>query len=225
MGRVRARPLLTTRTSFEQIPVATAPTAVADHYFIRNTGVGTPAYTRATKGGLKLTTSALASDATLLVGVALTPFQTALSATNTLRFESIVSIPTLTSVFVRVGATNSASATDPAGVGGTDAVDFIFDSSGTLGGAAANWIAATRVGSTTAYINTGIAVVADQDYELAVEFGTDMIPKYYIDGALVATAVLPLTAVTLVAQVGVKTTTALARDLNIRQALVSRLAA
>lgn len=227
-------PRLTFSENWEFLPVITTVVATsAKAHLVTGTNAVSASITRATKGGIKVSTAGATSDSTVLNAQTGCPGVVLLSATNAVKLRTQVAIGQLADCIVRIGFAVSASATDPAAIAGTDSVQFVFDYSNamTTGLAAAvyqaNWLVVTKAASGTAvFTNTGIPVIAAREYELRIEIGTDLLPLYYIDNVLVYTGVTALGAVTMVQTQGIKNyTNAAATFFSSRYVDVSRLIA
>lgn len=225
--------------NFELLPAA-AVAAGTSKLLLANTGsvnAGTNTWARATKGGVLITTTTTtptSGDANILTGVTNTPMQQAISTTNTFRLQTTVNVPTITSLLVQAGFGQAPSSTNPgAANSGTDSAEFFFDPTNALssGATVANWILRARGSSgTVTYSSTSVPVTAGRDYDLAIEMGTGLKPKFYIDGVLVSDSTsssnvgaITLAATTQICQFGVKTLTAATRSLEIRYAKVNRM--
>lgn len=224
---------LSSRTEFEQIPglVGGGVSATTDHLFLGNTGAGTPALARATKGGLLMTTTGSDNDATIITGVSATAARPPISATNRVGMLVKGCANSITLGLTAIGMGQAPSATDPAASAGTDSAEFVFDpaidlTTGLAAPTAANWLVRTKAASGAfVYQDTGIPVVAAQDYELGILFGLDLKPVFYIDGVQVAAGATALAATTQICQVGTKATTAAARTFEVRSIEITREAA
>lgn len=175
-------------TNFQNIP-STTMTAGKDELLI-TLGTGTEVVARSSRGGINLKTQASTpadNDNALLIPVAGNGLFAPISAAAQPRFRTAVRLSQITQL--QFGAGLDENITTPIGSATTgDGAQFIFDPTNELTlGAAANWIAAMKVAGADTYVNTGVPVVAGKYYELEIVYGADRIPKFYIDGVLVAT--------------------------------------
>lgn len=183
-------------TTFQNLPAA-ALAAGKDDLLI-TLGTGTEVIARsATSGGVNVktqVTSPADNDNALLIPVAANGMFAPLSAAAQPRFRCGVKLTQITEL--QFGAGLDENITSPIGSATAgDGAQFIFDPTNELTlGAAANWIAAMKVAGADTYVNTAIPVVAGRYYELEVVYGADRIPKFYIDGVLVATGAAAGTA-------------------------------
>ena len=187
------------------------------------------ALARATKGGISYPTGGASGNASVLTGVSATAFRPTITATSKVIFATRVSIPTITNVLVQVGLGQAPSATDPAAANsGTDSAEFFFDpanalSSGVATSALGNWLVRWRSASgTVTYRDTGVPVVAGQDYNLAIAFNDSIQPVFLINRDIRAVGVHLATGIVMIPQFGVKTSTAAARSFEARYAKVGR---
>lgn len=170
---------LSSSTQFDKAPAAASETLVV------MAGTGTEQFARSATGGVLLTTQSTtpaAGDNHTITGVANTPFIAPVTAVSTLKFNTQVNITAITKCLVAVGldetATDAATNTT---VG--DGAIFMFDpeNHAVHGETVANWVLAHKTGGTDTYTDTGIAVVADTEYRLRIEIGTDLKAVYYIN--------------------------------------------
>ena len=214
---------------FTTFPLLTAAAVAAGtDKLLLNAGAGTEVISRAAKGGEKLATSALDNDQAMLIGIATTDSVMPLTAKSRVRLATRVSINQVTLVLFVAGLDETLGAflgTANAG----DGAQFLFDPSDELGlvasagMVAANLICATKVAGNDTYRNSGIKIVAGADYELAIEVGEDLISRYYVNGALVATAITAHTSAASVGiTIGVQNGSAASRDFECRYVSMER---
>jgi len=213
-GYSAARARLSTFTNWTLLPAAAAA-VTTDLNFLQDTGVNPTAAARAAKGGIVVTQAGATNDASVLTGVAASAWRTALSATNRLALKHRVSVPVIGGAWTLItGLVQAASATNPIPAQcGTDFTVFLYDpavaiTTGLSAAAHLNWIVATRAASATVrFADSGVAVVASRDYELAVEYDNNRIPKTFISDRPIPTAATAQAAVALIAYAGSKITT------------------
>lgn len=221
-------PRISSFSNFELLP-ATAVAAGTDKLWFINTGATPGTLARATKGGISYPTGGASGNASVLTGVSATGVRPNISATSKVVMAARVGIPTITSVVVQFGMGQAPSATDPAAANsGTDSAEFFFDPANALASglgttALGNWIVRWRSASgTVTYRDTGVPVVAGQDYNLAIAFNDSIHPVFFINRAIVAVGAALATGITMIPQIGVKTSTAAARSFECRFAKVGR---
>ena len=140
-----------------------------------------------TGGGVRLITGGTATNDTFIVATG--GMAQISNADNEPECEIILSVPDLADNITGFGFKLTADL-DPAT--DADAAYFIFDPSGDhVTTASGNWQVITDVNGATAVetdLGTNYAVVAGQNYRLAVKIGQDNIAKFYIDNKLVHTS-------------------------------------
>lgn len=212
-GRLAAVPRLTLQENWELLPVITTVAATSAKYtLVTGTNAASADITRATKGGIKVAQHGSASDSTVLNFQTNTSGVVALTSKNQVAFKTQVSLGSLAGIIARFGLAVSASTTDPGAIAGAESVQFVFDYANVMTTGLtsavyqANWLAVTKTtaAGATVFTDTGVGVTAGDDYELVIKIGTDLKPKYYINGALVYTGVTALTTSTMVATLGIK---------------------
>jgi len=186
-------------TTFPLLPAAAV--AAGTEKMLITLGTGTEVIARAAKGGVNVKTQATTpadNDNALLIAIATTDSVVPVSAKSKIRFATRVNLTQIT--FVQFGAGLDVNLTSPLGVAtANDGAQFLFDPTDELGlvaanaMVAANFVCAMKVAGVDTYKNSGVKVVAGVDYELAIEIGVDLIPRYYINGVLVATGASALT--------------------------------
>lgn len=192
-GNPRCVPIHTSLSNFELLTAA-ALTIGNDPLFL-NTGTGTEVIARAAKGGenIKSQASSPASGDNVFVASAATTNGTyaPLSANAQPRFRARVNLTQITALYASAGFDQNVTTVSPAGTAG-DGAKFLFDPTGAVSTLAAgtrgNWILCQKVNNVNTYTDTGLAVVAGQDYELEIQYGPDLIPTYFIDGVQYANA-------------------------------------
>ena len=173
------------------------------------------------RGGIRLTTKTTANDACVL-RPHLDSNQTAWAASSAWlsqqspRLEAQISLVAITACIARVGFFEDvAQPADLASVGSDDnAAFFIFDEDNTT--SATNWVAVINVGGTDTAYDTGVAVAAATEYRLEIRVDSSRIPRFYINGVLVATGTALTTAVSHVPMVAIATDTAGAKSMDVR---------
>ncbi len=232
-GKAFAVPANTTVDNFELIPAASA-TAGKDPFFLV-AGTGTEIIGRATKGGLNLTTQSTTpadDDNVFIAAVAETGMSALLNSKSLPRLSGVFSVPVITGLFGFVGIEQNASDADPSGTAG-DGVGICFApdgaaamtvATGLSAGAHANLLIHYKVGGADTFLDTGVKLVAAQDYAFVIEFGEDLKAKVYIDGRLIATTAALTTATTLRTFAGVEVTgTAIAqKQIEVRNFVLER---
>lgn len=211
--------------------LATTITVDADRHWIID-GTGTELQTQATKGGINLKSqvSTPADGDTVFITpdigsiLALLPIRPA----STLRFDTIVALNTITALFASVGFNENNTDVDPTGTAGDGAM-FVVDPTGeftsTLTAAErANWALAHKVNGADTFAATSVPVLAGVDYELVVQIGTDLKPKYYINGELVGTGPVLTSGDTLAGFLGLELTATPGgqKDMDVRFVSISR---
>lgn len=85
------------------------------------------------------------------------------------------------------------------------------------------FVATYSVGGTDYEIDTGVTVVAATHYVLEVVLDADRVPRFFIDGKLVATGTAMTTDTDLIPYTGVITRVASAKTMSIRRQVISKL--
>lgn len=191
-----AVPIIEAFTNFNRLTAVSASVAAATTDIeLEHVGTGTEVVARSTKGGINYKSQATTpADGDNII---VTPAETGtgmygrISAGSGLRFETAVSINTITALFASFGLNENLTDVDPTGTAGEGAM-FVFDPTGeftsTLTAAErANWALAHKVDGADAFTATDIPVVAGKVYNLVIELQTDLTCDFYIDGELVGT--------------------------------------
>lgn len=195
-GNYRSAPMHGAVTTFPLLPAAAV--AAGTERLMVAIGTGTEVIARSTKGGVNVKTQASTpadNDNALLAAVATTAFVAPISAVSQIRFGAQVSLTQITQLVF--GAGMDENLTSPVGSATAgDGAQFLFDPTDefSTGGEVANWILATKVNGTDAYIDSGVPVVAGQVYDLVIQIGADLKANYYLDGVLVGTSASALTS-------------------------------
>lgn len=80
----------------------------------------------------------------------------------------------------------------------------------------ANWQTADSASNTDNQVSSSVAVAASTKYHLRIQVDGNLIPRYYINGALVKVGTALTTAVNLIPFVGVHATTSAAKAMTLR---------
>lgn len=193
------------RTDFALLPAAVV--AVSTDLLILTVGTGTEVIARADKGGASVTTQASSptiGDNALLVGVSGSAMRAKILAAARLHFRAVVAFTNDVGAgfFGSFGLDENLTDADPSGTAGDGAM-FCFVPNGAAALAVAtgltsaqhlNWICHTKVDGADAFIATTVPVQLNRDYLLEIKIGEDLIPRFYIDGNLVATGATALTS-------------------------------
>ena len=229
--KARCTPIWTALTVFSLLPTTT-PTAGKDDMLI-TLGTGTEVVARATKGGINLKTQAStpADNDNALLKPANTDcaMQCVIRAASKIRFSTRVNLTALLTEVVSAGLDENVTTPIPDATAG-DGAAICFDPGEEMGDSLttaqhANWILTEKVDGTDTYIDSGVPVLAGIDYELEIQIGEDLKPKYYINGELVGTGASALTSGdTVSALVGLQVngTPAGQIDMDIRYVAVER---
>lgn len=182
-------------TQFDLLTTASSVAAGSDK-FLLNTGTTAAVIARASKGGENVKTQASSpsdGDNAFLAGVTNTPFAgIPIGDESLVVFATRVALTSITNVFASFGLNENLTDVDPTGTAGEGAM-FVFDSGGEFldldadatPAASANWCLAHKVNGADTFEDTGVPVVAGQDYDLMIAIDADMQANFYIDGALV----------------------------------------
>lgn len=195
-GKGRCIPFNSAFDRFSLLPAAAAAAGSDD--LMLSLGTGTEVIARSAKGGVNVKTQASTpadNDNAMLKPVANSSMIVPITAASRPRFSTRVRLTAITEIVF--GAGMDENLTSPVGSATAgEGAQFYFDplAEVTTAAAAANWVCATKVNGTDAYIDSGVPVVAGRDYELAIQIGEDLKAKYYIDGRLVATSAAALTS-------------------------------
>lgn len=198
-------------TTFPLLPAATA-TGTTEQKLI-TLGTGTEVIARAAKGGVNVKTQATTpadNDNAMLIGVSGLYSVLTTNARTQIRFATRVNLSQITEL--QFGAGLDENLTSPIGSATAgDGCQFIFnpaDEGGIIAGqaglVAANFILASKASGADTFQNSGVRVDAGRDYDLAIEIGSDLKPRFYIDGVLVGTGAAVATAKNLGAVIGVQ---------------------
>lgn len=220
--------------TFNLLPAAAV--AAGTSKFLITLGTGTEVIARAATGGVNVKTQATTpadNDNAFLLGIATTASSIPISAKSRIRWAARVSLTQITEIVF--GAGLDENLTSPVGTATAgEGAQFLFDPAGentalttALGAAAlANFILSTKVNGVDTYVDSGVAVQAGRDYELAIEIGADLIANYYIDGVSVGAGVTALTdGDTVSTVVGVQINAASPagqKDINVRYVAMER---
>jgi hypothetical protein len=231
-AKLRVLPVLTSLDNFELLP-ATSIAAGADQFFVLS-GTGTEIMARAAKGGFNMksqSTTPADNDNVLVVAADNTGFKALINAKTRNIFETRVAITNLAESFYSIGLNENPTDADPLGTAGEGAM-FVFDPTGEFAKIAngfatdgsANWLLAHKVNGTDTFTDTGVKVVAAQDYDLRIEIGIDLKAKFYIDNELVGTGPALTDGDSMRTMFGLELTATPAgqKDLDVRYALLSR---
>ncbi len=196
-------------TAFSLVPALTSLAAGKDPLLVTiGTGTEIPALTP--RGGVNIKTQATSpadNDNALLIGVAASPSFVTWDATPATarapRFRTRVRLSQITELVFGAGLDQNITSPIGSATAG-DGVQFLFDPANELATGiatyATNWIIARKINGVDTYVDSGVAVLANVDYELDIRLSSDLKPSFYINGALVHTA---LTAQTDDVAVGV----------------------
>lgn len=172
------------------------------------------------RGGIRLTSKTTANDA-IVLRPHLDTTQTAWGAASAFlsqqspRAETQVSLVAITTCVARFGLFEDVAQpadTGVAGAGSDDNAAFIYFDEDT----SANWQCVINVGGTDTVYDSGVAVAAATEYRLSIHVDSSRIPRFYINGVLVATGTALTTAVSLVPMVSIATDTTAAKSLDVR---------
>jgi len=218
-GEPMVMPRIRGFTNFEKLPNVVGSIGVTTDLQLVEIGTGTEVIARAASGGVNLksqvTTPADGDNVQLYPAATTTLMNTTIRAGSTPRFLTVLRMNTITAVFCSAGLDENAASNDvdPSGTAG-DGAAFLFNAgiaaeltvdpalvagAANLNGAAdcqvvpaspyTYWMCHQKVAGADTYIATNKKMIAGQDYELKIEWGTDRKPRYYIDGDLVGTGV------------------------------------
>lgn len=204
---------------FSLVP-ATAVAADTDKFFILE---GSGASVTKAHPGVRLSTGSTAGNYTVIRGVAGTVSRLRTSVKSAIVLEICVSIGQEFDLFGSAGMTQDETNVLPSLQSGEAAL-FFYDPSGSQVAATdltqaqhRNWIVCTKssLGTSTVYKVTNVPVVPGRSYVLRIVVGgKDMRPKYYIDGALVATGAAMTDSRDHKAFLGIQTITNSARTID-----------
>lgn len=195
-AKLRTLPVLTTIDNGDLLPIATTLTIGNDPYGVI-TGTGTEIVARAAKGGVNLksqVTTPADNDNFFFASTANNGLQALINAKTRNVWETRVAITNIAESFYSFGLNENPTDVDPTGTAGEGAM-FVFDPTGEFVTVAngfatngsANWVLAHKVNGTDTFADTGVKVVAAQDYELRIEIGTDFKAVFKINGETVGT--------------------------------------
>lgn len=196
---------------------------------VETSGVGNEVIGRAAAGGVRLTTQASTpadNDDAMIAGITGTNHAVLINANTKVHFHTAVAFPAITALVAAAGLNEEPDSCQPGDCSG-DAAFFLFDpgedvTTGLTTAQHANWIVVQVVAGSATYTATSIAVAVDQYYDLRIEYNQDRKPLFYIDGELVATGAAQTDAQTLRSHVGVETTAAAQKSIDIGFVDVSR---
>jgi hypothetical protein len=218
-------------STFFNLLTSTSVSATTDPWFV-NSGTGTEVIARATKGGQNIksqsTTPADGDNVLLAPGATTTGMYVPIAARCQPRLETRIAINTITFMFMSIGFNENITDADPTGTAGEGAMLF-FDPTGEFASSMANYTTnfgiAHKVNGADTFTDTGIPVIAGQDYEFVVQIGEDLKSRSYINGALVATGPTLTDADIVAAFAGLELTATPGeqKDMDIRYIRVTRL--
>lgn len=218
-------------SAFDLLPAATA-TAGKDAFTL-TLGTGTEVVTRASKGGINLQTQASSpatADNALIIGaVGSSLVAIPLRAATMPRFSTRVNLTQITNDTFFAGMDETATGVDPTANAG-DGAGFLFNGASlvTTTGVTTttNWILTSKNAGADTFIDSGVPVVAGQDYELEIQWNADLTTSYYINGTLVGTGAANLSGAVPNTVVGIQVTqasgTVLQKDFDCRYVRVER---
>lgn len=221
--------LLSSLTYFELLPVVTTVVATSEKLCLL-IGTNTPVAAQSTTGGLKLTTGATNTNQAGVGGIAATGFTAPITATNGITFRTRVSVASLLTMLASAGLNQNPTDIDPTATAG-EGCTFVFDPTNSMVAATAataaqalNIILASKVAGADTFIFTNVPIVANQDYDLAIQLNADLTASYYVNTVLVGTSPALATAnATLAVLAGVRTLANTAAAMNVRFAQLARL--
>lgn len=211
---------------FELLPAAAVAVGTSKLVTVLGT---TPTVIQSPTGGVQLQSIATATNQAGVGAVATTGFTALLTGANQLRFSSRVSLPVITKVIVSAGLNQTPADVDPSVAAG-DGAAFVFDPDLAASNPAvapvsgANWLLHSKVAGVDTWVDSGVKVLAAQDYDLRIELDANKVPSYYINDVLVGTnTALATGGANVGVCAGIRTTEALAKVMHIRFARLSRL--
>lgn len=176
---------------FELLPAAAV--AAGSDKLVTLLGSNTPVVAQSATGGALYTTGATSGNESGIAAVAATGFSAPLTASNDLHFRARLNLPSLTTCLMAIGLGSLVTDIDPTAIAG-DGVFFLADPTNAdvavtaaTGAQALNWIVVYKVGGVKTVSFTNVPIVAAQDFEFHIVFGTDLKPLCYINEVLVAT--------------------------------------
>lgn len=180
-------------TFFRLLPAAAV--AAGSEKELVTLGTATEVIARSTKGGVNVKTQASSpadNDNAMLIGIANTASQVPLTAAAKPKFGTRVSLTQIAELAFGAGLDENITSPIGSATAG-DGAQFLFDPTNEqatgVANYATNFILAQKVAGADTYIDSGVAVIAGQFYDLAIEYGADLKPRYYINGVLVGTGV------------------------------------
>lgn len=184
-------------TAFNLVPALTTLAAGKDPLLV-TIGTGTEIPTKTLRGGVNIKTQATSpadNDNAMLIGVAASPSFVTWDATAASaiapRFRTRVRLSQITELVFGAGLDQNITSPIGSATAG-DGAQFLFDPANELSTGvstyATNWILAQKVNAVYTYTDSGIAVLANVDYELEIRWSSDLKPSWYINGALVGTS-------------------------------------
>jgi hypothetical protein len=192
-GKVRNISLHALQTFFRLLPAAAV--AAGTEKELITLGTGAEVIARSTKGGINVKTQAAGpadNDNAMLIGIATTASQVPLTAASKPKFSTRISLTQILEIVFGAGLDENITSPIGSATAG-DGAQLLFDPTNEqatgVATYATNWILAQKVAGVDTYQDSGVPVNAGQFYELAVEYGADLKPRYYIDGNLVGTGV------------------------------------
>lgn len=197
-GNAVAIPFSSALDSFSLLPAA-AVAAGADDKLL-SLGTGTEVIARAAGGGVNVKTQATTpadNDNAMLKPVASSAMIAVTGAATPIRFSTRVNLTQVSEL--QFGAGLDENFTSPIGnATANDGAQFLVDpgneSATGIATYATNFILAEKVSGADTYLDSGVAFVAGQDYDLSIALGADLKPLYYINGVLVGTGAAALTS-------------------------------
>jgi hypothetical protein len=227
LGMGKGRRFIGALENFELLPAASVAAGTAK--LVNTVGVGTEVVARAASGGVRLTTQATTpadNDDAMVVGVATTGHDVLVNANTKVHFHAAVSLPQITACLAAAGLAEVINSIQPGDETG-DAAFFMFDpgedvTTGLTTAQHANWILVQVIAGTATYTETSIQVNVDQQYDLRIEYDKDRKPTFIIDGETQSTLSAQTDAQSLHSKVGVETTAAAQKSIDVGFIDVSR---
>lgn len=177
-------------------------------------------------GGVKFTTTTASADQVIAIpGPAINSVEVSqfnLGALTTAKpiFETVIKTDaavTLQTIWAGLKLTNtSVSATD------ANQAFFRFQDVATLAAGLGQFQCVTGVSATNTTQLSGVTVALSTTYHLKITVDANRVPRYYINGVLVATGPALTTAITLKPYVGIQTGTTAAKALEVRAIRLSK---
>ena len=215
-------PILNVLEWFSLLPAAAVAAATCKLYTL--IGSGTPVAAQSTKGGLRLTTGATATNQAGVAGIAATGTTFPITASSFIVLHGRIFVPSLTTVaYYSAGLNQNPTDINLMATAGegvqilADPTNILTATTGATAAQALNWIICYKINGAYSYIFTSIPVTPGVDTRFVIQMQPDLTATVTINGVLAGTTNPLATAnATLSGIAGVRTNAAATAYTEIR---------